>query len=177
VFGVRLNAIPSAMQGLRVLYDHTGRRSEWRQLVAEIVPTFVDLATGGPLPGRIEDWSVVIGYRVRLLLEERQWAEAARLQRLHIEYHRQQAAPLLALPPELLDDSQRTILYSLAVVLQELGDLQREQDAVACLDTYQESYDLALRIGYHTLAAICAFNIGHAYKGIPALRGLAHAEQ
>ncbi|NJN19863.1 MAG: ATP-binding protein, partial [Oscillochloris sp.] len=44
--------IISAMQGLRNLYDQTGRRVEWRRLVAEIVPLFVDPANDGPLRGR-----------------------------------------------------------------------------------------------------------------------------
>ncbi|NTU85648.1 MAG: hypothetical protein HGA45_40985, partial [Chloroflexales bacterium] len=49
-------AIIGAMQGLRNLYDHTGRRAEWRALVAEIVPTFVDPVTDGPSLGREAEW-------------------------------------------------------------------------------------------------------------------------
>ena len=59
------DAITSTMQGLRTLYDHTGRRAEWARLVEEIVPDFVgpdDL----PLPGREEQWSLVTEYRVLL---------------------------------------------------------------------------------------------------------------
>ena len=50
--------LAGTMQGLQVLYDQTGRRLEWRRLVEEIVPDFVDPATGGPLPGRNDDWGV-----------------------------------------------------------------------------------------------------------------------
>jgi hypothetical protein len=42
------------MQGLRVLYEHTGRAVEWRRLVEELIPELTDPATGGPLPGREE---------------------------------------------------------------------------------------------------------------------------
>jgi tetratricopeptide (TPR) repeat protein len=41
----------------------------------------------------------------------------------------------------------------------------------------QEGYMLALRIGDQAVAASCAFNLGHAYKDVPALRDLEKAEQ
>jgi tetratricopeptide (TPR) repeat protein len=116
-------------------------------------------------------------YRVRLLHEERQWAEAARLQGLTVDYDRQQAAPLLALPPEQLDSGQRNTLRSLAVSVEMLGHLQREQGDAACVDSYQESYELSLRIGEQAGAAICAFNLGRFYTETPASRDLGQAEQ
>ena len=76
------------MQGLRKLYAHTGRRAEWKRLVEEIVPDFVDPETDGPLPGREEQWGLVTEYRVRLAQEERQWAEAERLQTVHVDWDR-----------------------------------------------------------------------------------------
>lgn len=169
--------ITSAMQGLRVLYDHTGRRAEWRALVAEVAPLFVDPATGGPLAGREAQWSLVNPFRIGLLREERNWSDAARLQQLDVNYERRRSAPLLALPPDQLDFAQRNSLRSLAASLHELGEIQREQGAAACVASYQESYELALRIGEQAGAASCAFNLGHAYKDIPALRDLAQAEQ
>jgi tetratricopeptide (TPR) repeat protein len=168
--------ITSTMQGLHMLHVHTGRRAEWRRLVEEIVPLFVNPASDGPLPGREEQWSLVMQYRVWLLREARQWAAAARLQGLRTDYNRQRAAPLLALPPEQLDALQRNRLRSLAVSVEMLGHLQREQSDAACVASYQESYELSLRIGDQPLAAICAFNLGHAYKDVPALRDLAQAE-
>ncbi|MEI8308099.1 MAG: CHAT domain-containing protein [Chloroflexales bacterium] len=170
------DAIIMAMQGLHQLYAHTGRRAEWRTLVEEIVPSFVDPTSDGPLPGREEQWELVTEYRMRLLREERQWADAAKLQGLQVDYQRQQAAPLLALPPEQLDAGQRNSLRSLAASLHELGQIQREEGAATCVGNYQESYDLSLRIGEQAGAAVCAFNLGHAYKDIPALRDLAQAE-
>jgi tetratricopeptide (TPR) repeat protein len=167
----------SAMQGLRSLYGQTGRRTEWRALVAEIVPHFVDPATDGPLPGREAQWSLVTEHRVLLLEEERQWAEAARLQTLRVDYERQRAIPLLALPPERLDAVQRNSLRSLAVSLHELGEIQREQGVAACVASYTESYELSLRIVERTVAASCAFNLGHAYKDLPALRDFDLAER
>jgi tetratricopeptide (TPR) repeat protein len=170
-------ALIKTMQGLHMLHVHTGRRAEWQRLVEEIVPLFVDPASDGPLPGREEQWHFVMHYRVRLLHEERQWAEAARLQGLTGDYDRQRAAPLLALPPEHLDSGQRNTLRSLAVSVEQLGQIQREQGDAACVGSYQEGYELALRIGDQVEAAVIAFNLGHAYKDVPALRDLAQAEQ
>jgi hypothetical protein len=50
-YGWRREVI-SAMQGLRKLYSHAGRPAEWKRLVEEIVPDFVDPAGGGPLSGK-----------------------------------------------------------------------------------------------------------------------------
>jgi hypothetical protein len=53
------------MQGLHILYDHTGRRAEWKRLVEEIVP---DIASehDEPISGREEMWGLVNDYRVFL---------------------------------------------------------------------------------------------------------------
>jgi tetratricopeptide (TPR) repeat protein len=170
--------ITSTMQGLFWLYDHTGRRAEWRRLVEEIVPLFVDPATDGPLPGREEQWGFVNDYRVRLLREERQWASAARLQGLKVTYTRQRVAPLLVLPPEQLDTGQRAPLRTFAVDTHQLGQIQREQGDVACVASYQEAMGIFERIGDQAYTATCAFNLGRVYGGnVPALRDLAQAEQ
>ncbi len=169
--------ITSAMQGLRVLYGHTGRRAEWARLVNEMVPDFVDAATDRPLPGREEQWSLVTEYRVRLAEEARQWAEAERLQLAQVEWTRQRAAPALAAPPESLDASQRNAIRTLAVSLEQLGNIQREQSKPECAKSYEEAIPLCQRIGDRPAEAVAAFNLGHAYKDIPALRDLAQAER
>jgi len=169
-------ALIKTMQGLDELYGHTGRRAEWRRLVDEIVPDLVDPATDGPRPGREVQYDFVMHYRVLLLREEQQWAAAVRLQGLRTDYNRQQAAPLLTQPPAQLNAGERNTLRSLAASLQELGQIRREQGAADCVASYRESYDLSLRIGAQAVAATCAFNLGHAYKDLPALRDLTQAE-
>jgi hypothetical protein len=114
-------ALISAMQGLRVLYDHTGRRGEWARLVEEILPDFVDPASDGPRPGREADWSLVTEYRVRLAQEARQWAAAERLQRLRVDWDRQRAAAALARPAAELGGGERHAIRTLAVSLDDLG--------------------------------------------------------
>ena len=169
-------AIIKAMQGLHSLYDYTGQRIAWHQLVEEIVPLFVNPTNDEPLQGREVGWPLVTEYQVLLRKADHQWGEAVRLQGLVVDYNRRQATSLLSLLPEQLNASQHNTLRSLAASLHELGEIQRAQDAPACVQSYQESYDLALRIGDHPMMAACAFNLGYAYLAIPVLRNLAVAE-
>ena len=171
-------AVIGTMQGLHVLHVHTGRRAEWAQLVNEIVPDFVDPATDGSLPGREEQWSLVVTeYRMWLAREARQWVEAERLQRVCVEWDRRRAAPALALPPESLDDSQRNTIRSLAVSIEQLGHILREQGKVECAAVYEEAVQFYQRIADQPAEAVLAFNLGHAYMQLPALRDLAQAER
>ena len=166
----------STMQGLRPFYDQTGRRADWARLVEEMVPDFVDPDIDGPLPGMEGNWSVFSQYRVHLAEEARQWEEAERLQSISVEWDRQRAAPALDLPPETLDDEQRNVIRSLAVSLNELGAIERKLGQLRCVKSYEESLSLKEKIGERTGAAISAFNLGHAYMKLPAIRDLAKAE-
>jgi tetratricopeptide (TPR) repeat protein len=165
------------MQGLLQLYNHTGRRAEWKRLVDEIVPDFVDPTNDGPLPGREEDWSLVTEYRVRLAEEERQWAEAERLQTVCVDWNRQRAAPALARPVEELESGERNEIRTLAASLGLIGHIRREMGHEACVPAYEESLKLNERIGDRAGAAICAFNLGHAFEELPTLRDLHQVEK
>jgi len=167
----------STMQGLRVLYDQTGRRAEWARLVEEIVPDFVDPATDGPFPGREDEWSLVTEYRVQLAREARQWEKAERLQRMRVGWDREHASAALAVPSEKLDDDQRNTVRTLAVSVHGLAEIQRELGQPACVDSYRESYELAMRIGDNPHAATAAFNLGRAYEDLAETRNLDEAER
>lgn len=164
------------MQGLRVLYSHSGRRSAWVQAVDEILPNFVDPNTDGPLPGREEMWSVVTEYRVHLAMEAREWVEAERLQLLCIDWDRRRAASALATSTEDLNDTTRNVIRSQAVSVNDLGQIELNQGKAECIAAFQESYDLSLRIGDQPLAALAALSLGHAYKDIPYIRDLTLSE-
>ncbi len=171
------DAVIRAMQGLYTLYDRAGRRAEWRALVEEIADLFTDPATGGPRPGLEAQWSLVTQYRMRLAMELRQWDEAERLQRAKVEFTRRVAEQALDAPPESLDAADRNRVRTLAASLTQLGDILREQGKPACVEAYTEGYDLRLPIGDRPGAAVVAFNLGHAYLQIPALRDLDAAER
>ncbi len=166
-----------AMQGLDQLYDHTGRQVEWRRLVKEIVPEFIDPETEGPLPDRSDEWSFVNGYRVRLAREARRWNEAERLQQAHVDWERQRSAPILGLPRASLDSSQRNTVHHLAVSLLLMGVLRRKADREGFVEAFKESLHLEESIGNRTGAAVCALNLAHAYKDRATPRGLRQAER
>ena len=167
--------LTSTMQGLRTLYDHTGRRAEWRRLVDEIVPDFVG-ADDLPLPGREEQWSMVTQYRVLLAQESRDWLAAERLQRVQVDEQRRRAADLLARPPESLSANEKNSLRSLAASAGLLGHILRDLGKPECVQPITEQYEVNSKIGDTAGAAIAAFNLGHAYKDLPALRDLDAAE-
>jgi tetratricopeptide (TPR) repeat protein len=167
----------ATMQGLRTLYDATGRRAAWRRLVDEVVPDFVNPATGSPLPGRFEEWSIVTQYRVILARQERNWAEAERLQRVCVDWDRQRAQPALAIMPDQWDATERNIIRSLAASLHDLAQIQREQGNPICAETYRESLKVAGAIDDAPGQATCAFNLGRVYQDLAALRDLDQAER
>ncbi|HEX5720183.1 MAG TPA: CHAT domain-containing protein [Thermoanaerobaculia bacterium] len=165
-----------AMQGLRQLYGHTGRRAEWKRLVEEIVPDFIDPKSDGPLPRQEERWSLVTEYRVLLAQEERQWTEAERLQTVCMDWDRQRAAPALARPAGEMEDEERQTIRTLAVSLEALGHIRRESGRAECVPVYEEALELYERFAYRVEAAVCALNLGHAFNYLPALRDLHQAE-
>jgi len=166
------DALIGTMQGLRQLYDHTGRRAEWASLVEEIVPNFVDAATDKPLGGREEAWGLVTEYRVRLARENRQWAEAERLQKVCVEWDKQNAAPFLDNPSA---GEGRNVIRTLSASLHELGQIQRECQQANCVKAYEESLNLAEQIGEQAGAATCAYNLGHAHMQLPTIYNLKQA--
>ena len=169
--------VTGAMQGLRSLYDHTGRRAEWSRLVEEIVPDFVDPATDAPLPGREGNWSLVSEYRVRLAMDARDWQVAERLQSAPINWSRQRADAILAKPPRTWSDAEKNAVRTLAVLLEIRAHIQRERGSAACVGGYKEALSLFDQIADAQAAAGCACNVGHAYLKVAETRDLAVAEQ
>jgi tetratricopeptide (TPR) repeat protein len=169
--------VTSAMQGLRTLYESTGRRAAWRRLVSETVPDFVDLTSDGPVSGREDQWSLITDYRVRLAIEDRKWLEAERLQQAHIDWNRQRARSALAAAPDRLDATQRNAIRSLGGSIMVLGDIQRKQGSPTCARTFREALKLVTAIGDAASQAVCSFNLGHAYEAIVDLRNHDEAER
>jgi tetratricopeptide (TPR) repeat protein len=165
------------MQGLRILYEATGRRAAWRRLVDDAVPDWVDPASDGPLAGREDHWSLVTDHRVRLAREEINWAEAERLQRVNVDWNRQRAQPALAVTPDRRDAEQRIAIRVLGITLQALAPIQREQGSPTCAATFREALDLANASGDTVTQAACAFNLGRVYQDIADLRNLDEAER
>ncbi len=171
------DAMAGCLQGLNVLYERTGRDSEWARLVADVTPDFTDPGTGGPRPGREDQWSIITSYRVRLAGAARDWTAATTLQNTLIAWSRDHAAAALAAPPASLTPVQRTQIRNLVFALTELGITLRYQDDPGCLPHFQEALTLDQRIGERPAQALDALNLGNAYLTVPGLRDLDQAER
>jgi tetratricopeptide (TPR) repeat protein len=170
------DAAAGCLQGLQVLYRRTGRDGEWARLVQAVTPDFTDPATGGPLPGRENQWSVFTSYQVRLAIAARDWPAATTLQQAVIAWNRDWAAGALATPPASLTSRQRNQIRTLAVTLEILGRILYEQRDPGCLPRYLEALELCQRIGDRPAEASFAHNIGNACQHVPGLRDLDQAE-
>lgn len=70
----------------------------------------------------------------------------------------------------------RNCLRSLGASLHDLAEIQREREEPTCIGTYGEALAVVQEIGDLQAAAICAFNLGTAFKDLPSLRDLDQAE-
>ena len=166
-----------AMQGLKMLYRYQGRLAEWARLVAEIAPDYCTPADD-PIPGREDDYGLVMESRVGLAQNyDRDLPHAAALQEKLVAWNRAQAAPALTLPPEAaLDAGQRNRIRTLAVSVETLGHILREQGSGDCVQHYEEAICQFQRIKATAEEAVIHFNLGHAYKNLPVIRDLDAAE-
>jgi tetratricopeptide (TPR) repeat protein len=170
------DAAGGCLQGLRTLYDRTGRDGEWAQLVTDITPDFTDPDTGGPLPGRDDSWGLITSYRVRIAWQARDWSTATTLQNALIAWQRDQAAAALAAPAAGLTSVQRMQIRNLSVVLNELGNILHAQEDPGCLPHFQEALTLDQRISDPQGEAEDAGSLGNAYM-LPGTRDLDQAEK
>ncbi|HRQ82926.1 MAG TPA: hypothetical protein PKZ97_17580 [Azospirillaceae bacterium] len=157
-----------ALQGLREVYQAEGRWRAWRRLVEEARPLFADDAFR-PLPGREAEWSLWIDYASELAKIDRDHDRLLRLLRLGVEVDRQRAAAFLDAPRT---DDERNAVRSVAVSLEKLGGALADADDPEAAAALLEAKDLIHRIGDRNAEAIAAFNLGHAYRKITALRDL-----
>ena len=169
--------VVSAMQGLRSLYEYEGRMVQWSRLVVEIVPDYCT-ADDQPVPGHENCYSVIMGYRVDLARKhDHNLPQAAALQEKRVAWNRQQAAVALALPSDApLAAAQRNRIRTLAMSMGALGQILSELGRGDCVAAYEESVRHARRIHDKAAEAISHFNLGHAYKDLPAIRNLHAAE-
>ena len=115
-------------------------------------------------------------YRVRLARAERHLTEAERLQGMIVDYARPLAQPALEAEHEIRTYEQRYAIYSLAVALTALADIQLERSDAACADAYKEALALAEASGDAFGPQAICHNLGNAYTVINNLRDLDQAE-
>ena len=168
--------ITGYMQGLRALYDHTGRRVEWKCLVEEVVPDFVD-KDNLSLPGKEEGWRLINDYRVDLAKESHDWKAAELLQRNKVNFCRDRVSHLITRPIEELNPHEKHLLFSLGSAVHELGRIQLKLEMEDCVELYNEAWEITEKLGDTAHAGIVAYNLADAYQNLPALRNLDKAER
>ncbi|HYU34319.1 MAG TPA: CHAT domain-containing protein [Thermoanaerobaculia bacterium] len=168
----RWSLVSSIMQGLHQLYEHTGRREEWKRLVEEIVPDFFEPQSNESLPGREESWILVANFLVQIAAVERRWNEAERLQITCMNWHRQRAAVILARSREKRGILEQLRIRNLASALGLLGYIRVESGSDNCVQVYEEALKLNESIANRTGAALCAHGLGRALLNLPTLRDL-----
>jgi hypothetical protein len=94
-----------------------------------------------------------------------------------VDWDRRNAAAPLARSPETLTDNEKNTIRTLAASSGALGQILRDQSNPECVQPLTEQYELNSKIGDTAGAAIAAFNLGHAYMQLPALRDLDEAER
>ena len=107
------------------IYEHTGRHAEWKRLVNEIVPDFVD-KDGNPITECEEKWLFISQWMRSLFREQHDYRAAENQIRKEVEFNRRRATTLLSRPAELLSAREKNSLRSLGTSLHELGEIQRK---------------------------------------------------
>ncbi len=167
-------AAAGCLRGLEVLYERTGREGEWARLITDVGPDFVDSATGGPLPGREEQWDTILSFQARLAEAARDWPSAISLLTLLADRRRARVAEI---PAATITAGQRHEISTLAAVVGDMGRALQQQGDSSCLSHLQEAHALHRRIGDRTAEAETAGLLGNTYLRVPGLRDLGKAER
>jgi len=170
------SAVISVMRGLFWLYYQTGRWIEWRLLVEEIVPFFVDQNTDGPLPGREVDWNSVIYYRANLATRFCQWDEALRLQKKLVDWEREKAGPAMHAGPNKVNNGNRHLIRNYIASMADLAAIQTGLKDVGCVQSFMEAIEMSERYGFWQYATSYSHNLGNAYCTVAQIRDLDQAE-
>ncbi|MBU0908772.1 MAG: CHAT domain-containing protein [Proteobacteria bacterium] len=123
------------MRALRIYFSENSwaAESEWGQLVAEIVPHFVDPASDGPIQGRTEGWKFLTQFRVEIASYEGSQEEAARLQTLLVDFSRRNIQNVDSDGDDKSRNAIRNFAYDLYV--QAMIDLSDEK----CIENLEEA--------------------------------------
>ena len=164
-------------QGLRELYDYTGRHVERDVLVKEVLFLFVDPATDLPRVGvQDEDWSLMTEYRVRFALIDHDLTEAEHLQKIRTDFNRARLANALSSSNMIEPDLVPYLTRTLATSVYMFGAIQMGRGEATCVSSFEEASDLMRQSGDVTGEAGVAYNLAQAHVDIPSLRDLDKAQ-
>jgi tetratricopeptide (TPR) repeat protein len=171
------DTVTRTMQGLHVLYEHTGRLNEWKCLVEKIIPDFINSTNEEPLQGREDQWSLITDYRVRIAIEERKWNEAERLQYINVCWCRRHTPSYSRTSIKTLNKVEINKIRTLAVSIELLGSIQQRAGKEDCVQTCKEALKINIMIGEFSSSASCCHQLGNAFLLIPSIRNLNEARK
>jgi tetratricopeptide (TPR) repeat protein len=168
--------VPGLLQGLFGWYQYSGRFAEWSRLLSEASPMFIDSKTNKSVQGREKYWGLIMDYHLRLAMEAHDWPKAEGLARLILDSDRREAEEIVNPAARKIKPEEQLYIRNLATSLGRVGDILRDQGKTQCLTFYEEAIGLYRRIGDANGEASRAFNLGHAYKNLLAIRDLDKSE-
>ena len=168
--------ITGCVEGLGALYENAERIAEWEYRIEELRSECVDESSQAALPNRGEFWRAVTEQGIRIARRRRKLARAEELQRLCLNWDREQAEVCLELPPEALSPPQRATLEKFAQSLYQLGEILRAQ-GFAESEIEEDAVGLRERLGERDSASDWAFSLGSCYRDDQTIRDLTKAER
>jgi tetratricopeptide (TPR) repeat protein len=162
------------LQGLFALYSHKGSLTRWADLFASVLHDFVD-DHWRPLPGREKWWAFIMDHQWRMMFEGGDLVEAEVLARSILDWETTHSAKIDQRNPDRLTPSEIQQLQFLAISTSRVADVLRAANDPACVSMSEEAVRLYRTISDNVGVSIRLFNLGHAFKNVPALRNLEKA--
>jgi tetratricopeptide (TPR) repeat protein len=162
------------LQGLFALYFHKGSMARWAELFSSVLPDFVD-DHRRPLPGREKWWAFIMDHEWRMIFESGDLVQAEALARSILDWETANSVKIDQTHPDRFSSSEVQQLRFLAIATSRLADVLREANNPACVSMNEEAIRIYRAIGDGVSESIRLFNLGHAFKNVPALRDLTKA--
>jgi tetratricopeptide (TPR) repeat protein len=158
--------VVSTMQGIQMLYQHKARWNDWRSLLRQAIPYFIEPATNEAIPGKEKEWFRVTEYRIVLAYEDERFDIAEPLARLMVTHSKQKTGTaLLKLRHEWTVDEAQDI-SDLDTALDLLGLSLRELKNSECVEIFKQGFELSLKRGDVSGCWVSAFNLGIAFQDV-----------
>ncbi len=164
------------MHGFHVLYNYEGRGIEWKKLVLEILPYFIDEQMGMSKPDLEESWKTVIQWRAEIAIKEKDFKNAEEAYNLLLAVTKNEATAALDKSKDEWTENDRHAISNLAITLGNFGILKFEALDKSCIGLLNDAFDFEIQLDDKDNAAANAFHIGHAYFSIVEIKDLDKAE-
>lgn len=185
-------ALADLMTALRESYEFTGRFLQWKSLVEEILPLFVNPETNLPLDGRESIYNIIVDFQSLIARKLNRGDEAARLQNIYLNWAEQNSysqSPNMR-GSKVFDDPEfeKYVFESTGLGVPEYFDLHNRLTALAsmadglrlsndpeCIVHYEEALSIAKTLKNQTAILAETFNLALSYSSVSAIYDLNEA--